>query len=313
MAGRGGRRLGELGEKRIPRSAKNAQAPDAAGTYSHRVNLAVAPVDPVRITIRRPGLLPGMAVVRFTSGVKLSRSVPEHFATALHLEGRSEWTRGRARWSTAPGTVALKIPGEVYAERARHGRARFQVVIFDDALVEHARAALDRPLTAPEENALDGGDPRVRPLAVLHRRLLDADATPSALEHALCDAISALVELTSAPRGARFSRSAWSAAVARARALLDERLTETITLDELAAHARLDKYRLCRAFRDEVGLPPHAYVTHRRVSRAQGLLARGLSQAEVAVSVGLYDQSQLHRHFKRIVGLTPGAFARAVR
>jgi methylphosphotriester-DNA--protein-cysteine methyltransferase len=29
--------------------------------------------------------------------------------------------------------------------------------------------------------------------------------------------------------------------------------------------------------------------------------------------VGLYDQSQLHRHFKRIFGLTPGTYARAVR
>jgi AraC-like DNA-binding protein len=62
-----------------------------------------------------------------------------------------------------------------------------------------------------------------------------------------------------------------------------------------------------------VGLPLHAYVTHRRISSAQVLLARGLSQAEVAASVGLYDQSQLHRHFKRIVGVTPGAYAHAVR
>ena len=63
----------------------------------------------------------------------------------------------------------------------------------------------------------------------------------------------------------------------------------------LAAHARLDKFRLCRAL----------YLTHRRVS--------GLPQAEVAARVGLYDQSQLHRHFKRIVGVTPGEYARAVR
>jgi len=95
--------------------------------------------------------------------------------------------------------------------------------------------------------------------------------------------------------------------------MLDARVTETITLDELASHARLDKFHLCRAFRDQVGLPPHAYVTHRRVSLAQALLERGVSQAEAAARVGLYDQSQLHRHFKRIVGMTPGAFARAVR
>jgi AraC-like DNA-binding protein len=204
-------------------------------------------------------------------------------------------------------------PGEVCAERTRHGRSRFQVVVFDDALVEEARTALDRPLVAPELNALDGDDPRVRPLTALHRRLLDDDAPAAALENDVCDALSALIELTCARRGARVRSSAWGGAVARVRALLDARLTETVTLDELAGHARLDKYHLCRAFRDEVGLPPHAYVTHRRISRAQELLARGLGQAEVAQRVGLYDQSQLHRHFKRIVGLTPGAFARAVQ
>jgi AraC-like DNA-binding protein len=295
------------------RGAKNAQAPTASAAILKGVNLAAAQVDPVRITVRRPGLPPGLAVARFTGGVNLSRSVPEHCATTLHLEGRSEWSRGRERWSTAAGAIGLKIPGEVYAERARLGRSHFQVLIFDDALIDSARTALNRPLAPPAENALDSGDPRVRALAALHRQLLGGEATLSALEQQLCDALAAFVELTSAPREARCQRSAWSTAVARARALLNERLTETVTLDELAAHARLDKYRLCRAFRDEIGLPPHAYVTHRRVSRAQELLARGLPQAEVAASVGIYDQSQLHRHFKRILGLTPGAFARAVR
>jgi len=75
---------------------------------------------------------------------------------------------------------------------------------------------------------------------------------------------------------------------------------------------RLPKFRLCRAFREQVGLPPHAYVTHRRVSLAQELLAAGVPQAEVAFRVGLYDQSQLHRHFKRLVGVTPGEWARAM-
>ena len=113
---------------------------------------------------------------------------------------------------------------------------------------------------------------------------------------------------------ARAERRAGSrVAVTRARALLDARITEHVSLDELAAHALLDKFRLCRAFREQIGLPPHAYVTHRRISLAQELLARGVPQAEVALRVGLYDQSQLHRHFKRISGLTPGTFARAMR
>jgi AraC-like DNA-binding protein len=286
-----------------------------------KMNVARAPESRVEAVFHRPRALPGVSVACFNHEGHLSRSFPERFATVFHLEGRSQWSMRSARWSSRPGTVGVKVPGEVYVERARQGRSRFQVVAFDHDLVEDARAALELRLAAPEDNALDGGDPRVRALVALHQRLLvprsgrtiDGTATPSELEQHLCDAVAALVELTGASRRAPFTRSAWSTAVARARALLDERLTEAVSLDELAAHARLDKYRLCRAFRDEVGVPPHAYVTLRRISRAKELLERGLSQAEVAQSVGLYDQSQLHRHFKRIVGVTPGAFARAVR
>jgi AraC-like DNA-binding protein len=36
-----------------------------------------------------------------------------------------------------------------------------------------------------------------------------------------------------------------------------------------------------------------------------------MTQTEVAARVGFYDQSLLHRHFKRILGFTPGAFVRA--
>jgi len=263
--------------------------------------------DRVQISIGSPHA--GVVVTRFACDGHLLRAVPDRFSTALHLKGRSEWSAGRTRWSSRPGTTSLKVPGEVYAERAREGRGEFQVVLFDAALVDEARRALDRPVIAPQIHALDRDDPRGRALAALHQRCLDDDDSP--IEAAVCEGLTAFVELTCAARGT--SRATGSAAVARARALLDERITETVGLDELAAHARLDKYRLCRAFRAEVGLPPHAYVTHRRVALAQGLLARGVGQAEVAARVGLYDQSQLHRHFKRILGLTPGAFARAAR
>jgi AraC-like DNA-binding protein len=187
-------------------------------------------------------------------------------------------------------------------------------LVFDDRLVEEARAALDQPPSHPRASSFDGRrDPRVRPLMALHRSFLDHASSDGELEETLSEALTTLVTLTGlAP--ARAERSAGShVAVARARALLDDRLTEAVSLDELAAHARLDKFRLCRAFREQIGLPPHAYVTHRRISLAQDLLARGVPQAEVAARVGLYDQSQLHRHFKRIFGLTPGTYARAMR
>jgi AraC-like DNA-binding protein len=229
----------------------------------------------------------------------------------MHLAGRSHWASGRAQWSSAPGSVSVKVPGEVSVEQAREGGLEFQAVLFDTALVEEARAALERRLALPPMHAIDPRDPRAQPLRALHRQLLDEE-TPVALEEAVCDALHAMVDVVFAPRGAEPARrSTLSAPIARARAMLDARLTETTDLEALATHARLDKFRLCRAFREQVGLPPHAYVTHRRVALAQSFLARGMPQTEVAARVGFYDQSLLHRHFKRILGFTPGAFARA--
>lgn len=99
-------------------------------------------------------------------------------------------------------------------------------------------------------------------------------------------------------------------AVRRARAFLHDAVADKMTLDALAEHAGLDKFHLVRAFRAEVGLPPYEYLTHVRVSKAKELLQRGVLVAEAAQAVGFYDESQLHRHFRRIVGITPGRFAR---
>lgn len=253
------------------------------------------------IVMRRP--VPGVTVARFAGERPLMRAVPEHYGTTLHLSGRSVWASGA---TSAPGTISVKVPGDVAVERSREGALAFQVALFDTALVEAARAVLDRPRYAPV-HALDPADPRARPLFALHRALLDDAPELPCLE----DAVLSLVEIT---HGQPVEpRPRFTAAVARARALLDERFTETIPLDELAAHARLDKFRLCRAFREQIGLPPHAYVTHRRIARAQHLLAGGVPPAEVAVRVGFYDQSLMHRHFKHIVQITPGAFVRATR
>lgn len=260
------------------------------------------------LAVRR--LLPGVTVARMAGERPLLRAVPDRYGTTMHLAGRSQWASGREQWSSEPGSVSVKVPGEVAVERAREGGLEFQVVLFEAALVDEARAVLERPAIDPLGHAIDRRNSRIQPLVTLHRRLLD-DA-PSALDEMVTEALHALVDLIAPPRGAQTERRLrLSAPVARARAMLDERIGETVSLEELAAHARLDKFRLCRAFRDQVGLPPYAYVTHRRVAIAQGLLARGVSQVEVAARVGFYDQSLLHRHFKRIVGITPGAFVRA--
>ena len=70
-------------------------------------------------------------------------------------------------------------------------------------------------------------------------------------------------------------------------------------------------YALIRAFRAETGLPPHVYLNQLRVRQARRLLDRGVPPARAAAEAGFADQAHLTRHFKRIVGVPPGAYQRA--
>jgi AraC family transcriptional regulator len=87
------------------------------------------------------------------------------------------------------------------------------------------------------------------------------------------------------------------------------------SLNEMAAVARLSPYHFSRQFKAATGLPPHQFVILRRVERARELLQAGteLSLADVAAEAGFSDQSQFSRHFKRIVGVTPGQFRTPAR
>lgn len=94
------------------------------------------------------------------------------------------------------------------------------------------------------------------------------------------------------------------------RELLDERLLEPLTLIEAAGLLHAHPTHLVRAFSSAFGIAPHQYVTSRRVDLARRLLLDGQPPGEAATAAGFYDQSHLTRHFKRVVGTTPGRYAR---
>ncbi|MFI6209967.1 AraC family transcriptional regulator [Streptomyces sp. NPDC051041] len=96
----------------------------------------------------------------------------------------------------------------------------------------------------------------------------------------------------------------------RLRDLLDERLVPGIALTEAAALLQAHPAHLVRAFSTAFGIAPHQYLNSRRVDRARRLLLAGRPPGEVAAETGFFDQSHLTRHFRRLVGVTPGRYAR---
>jgi AraC-like DNA-binding protein len=94
----------------------------------------------------------------------------------------------------------------------------------------------------------------------------------------------------------------------RLRELLDTHLPGTITLDEAATILDAHPASLVRAFSREFGIPPHRYVTGRRLELARRHLLAGRPAAEAATLSGFYDQAHLTRHFTKLLGIGPGRY-----
>jgi len=97
--------------------------------------------------------------------------------------------------------------------------------------------------------------------------------------------------------------------ILRVRSYLDENYAQNISLAQLVEIAQLSPFHLLRSFRNQVALPPHAYQIQVRILRAKQMLRAGMPCVETAFAVGFADQSHFTKHFKRIVGVTPGLYS----
>jgi AraC family transcriptional regulator len=92
---------------------------------------------------------------------------------------------------------------------------------------------------------------------------------------------------------------------------VEANLGHTIRMSDVAAKAGLSTSYFFHAFRSTVGESPYAYVVRRRIERAQELMLRTeKTLSEIALDCGLSDQAHLTRRFKRIAGMSPGAWRR---
>lgn len=242
-----------------------------------------------------PVALPGLRAVRGTTA-SLHTGVKDFYGVGRIEHGATEWWGGGKVWRSAPGCILIKQPGDVVRHLAHRGPTTYMAV----TLPAHEVVRVRREGKAVVIPQLELCDERGAPF----HRLIDAvcaGVERLALEVAVAEAVSALAVVSSA-------HPDHSLPVRRALEYIRGRLGESITLDDLADHADLDKYHLCRAFRAQIGMPPHTYLTHLRISRAKELLLRGVRASDLAPLVGFYDQAQLTRHFRKLVGTTPARY-----
>ncbi len=98
------------------------------------------------------------------------------------------------------------------------------------------------------------------------------------------------------------------------RAWALDRLAEPVSLEDMAAHARMSVRTFTRRFRDETGLSPRQWLLRQRVTHAQLLLeSTDLAVDAVARRSGLGSATALRQHLQATIGVAPSAYRRTFR
>ena len=261
-----------------------------------------------RMRLLRHPALPGLELLQVKNSLRSWKVF-----NVVHSVTVSESWLGSVKYrghvsEMAPGSVFCTEPGEAHATSQPAAAGALQILMIDEAplreqlaeLEFHARdirfaKAVTRQL-APELRRLAG--------------LLSAPGpTPLELQSGFVDLVETMSrDLVPSGRG-QVAKDAHDIAD-RMRDLLHARVEKgaSVSLDELAAAAKMSKFRALRAFKRRHGIPPHTYELCLRVGRARMLIKSGMSLAHTAVECGFADQSHLTRHFRAIHGYTPARF-----
>ncbi len=86
---------------------------------------------------------------------------------------------------------------------------------------------------------------------------------------------------------------------------LDERLTKSISLDQICRDFYINKTKLCRLFKENTGTSIHNYIVVKRLTNAKIALEQGVTPTKVATLQGYNDYSAFYRAFQKHFGVTP--------
>lgn len=95
---------------------------------------------------------------------------------------------------------------------------------------------------------------------------------------------------------------------------LETHFHEPVEMDEVAALIPCSRTQLNRRFRMLLHMTPTQFLMAQRVQAARrSLTTTDRDLAEIATTVGFYDQSHFTRRFREITGQTPAAYRRQFR
>lgn len=259
--------------------------------------------------VARRCVLAHVEAVEARSHYSFARHTHESYGIGRVVRGAQRSWSGRGQVEAGPGDTITVNPGEVH-DGTPIGEARAWRMLY---LAPEVVGALVTDIQEGATAEFEFNDPVVRDLGRgdaferAFEALAGSEADPARGEERL---ILFLAELV---RRRTRARPLDDPGLSRAKSRIDDDPVGPHALGELAQVAGSSRFQLIRGFAKLTGLTPHAYVVQRRVDAARLMLRGGAMPADAAAACGFADQSHLTRAFSRRYGLTPGAFAAAMR
>ena len=240
------------------------------------------------------------------------RHTHDYYVISLIEQGNQSFTHNRTRHITPPGGIILINPEEVHTGEAAD-KAGFELRSLYPTITHMEQATLEvtgRHQLEPLFNRVRVNDSQTRNnLLFLHKALTrgaDSLESESRFIWMLAQLVKRYAEISHPEQQIGKEKEA----IQRAREYIHENFANGVSLKELAEHVGLSPYYFLRVFRAEVGMPPYTYLESIRISHAQKLIECGRSLIETALEVGFSSQSHFTNSFKKIIGVTPGQYAR---
>ena len=225
----------------------------------------------------------------------------------LNLEGSFAERFERRRWTATPATVFYHPAGAEHAEEFGEDGGR----LFNIQLGPGWLSRLDDYDLRPPERQVRAAGGRMTRIAVSMLREFRSGDTASDLALdglALALLAQVLRKDIGGERKGRGSRPRW---LDRVESLLHDRVDQPMDIAAIAAEVDIHPVHMARVFRRHHGCSPGEYLRRLRVRRACRLLADSdESLSAIAYAAGYADQSHFTRHFKRAMGVPPGAYRR---
>ena len=203
----------------------------------------------------------------------------------------------RTSWNTAGGAIILGLEPKEFTRTI-------------DEIIERDRIELIPHFATP--------DPLVHQIGLALKRALENSGSNSRL-YAETMTTALMVHLLQYYSAQQLTIPTYTGGLSKLKLqqvvdYIHAHLDRDLSLKELAAVVQMSGHYFSQLFKQSTGITPHQYVIRCRIERAKELLMQGkLTIADVAKVVGFVDQSHFHRHFKRLVGITPKAFLQQVK